>query len=355
LQTAAAAGFASVDSFAWQTPVPAAEIYKRAIVIDSLGSTQLKMPLDAKRLQQVLSSGITAVNWTVSDLDLESTLKSIGTAQAVVDAAPEEFAIIRRVEDIAAAKRDGKIGFMLGFQYATPLEGNGLERFDTFRNLSVRIMQLTYNVRSLFGDGCLESNNGGLSNLGRAAVAKMNEIGIAIDMSHSGKRTTADAIAASKKPIMITHSGCNAVFAHPRNKDDEDMRALANKGGYFGVYLMPYLTPSPVVPTRADVMKHLTHALDVCGEDHVGIGTDSSIEGRDLTPADMKAFQEEVEQRKKLGIGAPGEDRMPYVPELNSPRRLEMIASDLLKAGYPARVAEKVLGANFVRTISEVW
>jgi membrane dipeptidase len=87
----------------------------------------------------------------------------------------------------------------------------------------------------------------------------------------------------------------------------------------------------------------------------VGIGTDSSIEGRDLTPADMKAFQEEVEQRKKLGIGAPGEDRMPYVPELNSPRRLEMIASDLLKAGYPARVAEKVLGANFVRTISEIW
>jgi membrane dipeptidase len=355
LQAAAAAQLASFDSFAWQTVANVGEMYRQAVVIDSLGGTQLKVPLDAKLLQKVVSSGITAVNWTVSERDLEDTLQAIGTAYALVDAAPDNFAIIRRVDDIAAAKRAGKIGFMLGFQYTTPLEGNGLDRFDTFRNLGVRIMQLTYNVRSLFGDGCMEPNNGELSNLGRAAVAKMNEIGIAIDLSHSGKRTTSEAIALSKKPVLITHSGCNAVYAHPRNKDDEDMRALANKGGYFGVYLMPYLTPSPVVPTRADVTKHLTHALNVCGEDHVGIGTDGSIEGRDLTPADLKAFQEDVERRKRLGIGAPGEDRMPFVPELNSPRRMEIIASDLLKAGYPARVAEKVLGANFVRALQQIW
>ena len=151
------------------------------------------------------------------------------------------------------------------------------ERIETFRNLGVRIMQLTYNNRSIFGDGCLEPGNAGLSKAGIAAVHKMNEIGVAVDLSHSGYRTVAEAIAASSKPVLISHSGCAAVYAHPRNKPDEILRSLADRGGYFGVYLMPYLVASPTVPTRQHVLDHLVHAIDVCGADHVGIGSTAPL------------------------------------------------------------------------------
>ena len=106
----------------------------------------------------------------------------------------------------------------------------------------------------------------------------MNEIGVAVDLSHSGYRTTSEAIEASTKPVLITHSGCAAIYAHPRNKPDEVMKALADRGGYFGVYLMPYLVASPTVPTREHVINHVLHAINVCGADHVGIGSDGSIQ-----------------------------------------------------------------------------
>ena len=224
-----------------------------------------------------------------------------------------------------------------------------------FRQLGVRIMQLTYNNRSIFGDGCLEPGNAGLSKAGIAAVKKMNDLGIAVDLSHSGYRTTSEGIAESKKPVLISHSGCAAVYAHPRNKPDEILKALADRGGYFGVYLMPYVVASPTVPTREHVLDHVVHAINICGADHVGIGSDGSIQKTILTPEQKANFDQDIARRKKLGIGAPGEDRYPYVPDLNGPDHMEIIAFELTKRGQPTAVIEKVLGANFQRVIGEIW
>jgi membrane dipeptidase len=260
-------------------------LYRRAMVIDTLCSPFVDAEGDPSPslVKTVLDSGITAVNWTVSERDFEGTIRTIAAVQALADKYPEAFTIIRRQPEIALAKQSGRMGILMGFQYTAFLEDDP-SRIGMFRNLDVRIMQLTYNNRSIFGDGCLEPGNAGLSNAGHAAVTTMNSIGVAVDLSHSGYRTTSDAIEASSKPVLITHSGCAAVYAQPRNKPDAILRALADRGGYFGVYLMPFLVASPTVPTRKHVLDHLVHAIDVCGADHVGVGCDGSIQAVTLTP-----------------------------------------------------------------------
>ncbi len=332
-----------------------APLYKNAIVIDSLCAPLVDMdtPLTPEVLQAVQQSGITAINFTISDPTFEGTVGNIAAVESLAEQHPETFLIVRRHSDIARAKRENKIGILPGFQYTAFLEEKP-ERIEMFRQLGVRIMQLTYNNRSIFGDGCLEPGNAGLSKAGVAAVKKMNDLGVAVDLSHSGYRTTSEGIAESAKPVLITHSGCAAVYAHPRNKPDEILKSLADRGGYFGVYLMPYVVASPTVPTREHVLDPV-HAINVCGADHVGIGSDGSIQKTVLTAEQKAAFDQDIARRKKLGIGAPGEDRYPYVPDLNGPDHMEIIATELAKRGQPASVIEKVLGANFQRVIGEIW
>jgi membrane dipeptidase len=331
-------------------------LYRRAIVIDSLCSPFSGEEGDPgpRLVKAVLDSGITAVNWTVSERDFDGTIRTIATVQSLADKYPDAFTVIRRQPEIALAKKSGRMGILMGFQYTAFLEDDP-SRIGMFRNLDVRIMQLTYNNRSIFGDGCLEPGNAGLSNAGHAAVTTMNAIGVAVDLSHSGYRTTSDAIEASSKPVLITHSGCAAVYAHPRNKPDAILRALAERGGYFGVYLMPYLVASPTVPTRQHVLDHLVHAIDVCGADHVGVGCDGSIQAVTLTPEQKAAFDADIARRKQLHIGAPGEDRYPWVPDLSGPSHMEAIAEELARRGQPSSVIEKVLGANFQRVLGDIW
>jgi membrane dipeptidase len=331
-------------------------LYASAIVIDSLCApfTDMDHPPSAETLAAVHKSGITAINFTVSAPTYEDTIENLADLQDLVDRHPDLFLIVRKYSDIACAKRENQIGIMPGFQYTSFLEEKP-ERIATFRRLGVRIMQLTYNNRSIFGDGCLEPGNAGLSKAGVAAVQRMNELGVAIDLSHSGYRTTSDGIARSAKPVLISHSGCAAVCPHPRNKPDEILKALADRGGYFGVYLMPYLVASPTVPTREHVLDHVVHAIDVCGADHVGIGSDGTIQKTVLTAEQKEAFDKDIARRKQLGIGAPGEDRYPYVPDLNGPDHMQVIAAELAKRGQPLPVVEKVLGANFQRVIGEIW
>ena len=133
------------------------------------------------------------------------------------------------------------------------------------------------------------------------------------------------------------------------------MKALADRGGYFGIYLMPYVVASPTVPTRQHVLDHVVHAINVCGADHVGIGSDGAIQKTVLTAEQKIAFDQDEAKRKKLGIAAPEEDRYPYVPDLNGPDHMEVIATELAKRGQPTAVIEKVLGANFQRVIGEIW
>jgi len=337
-------------------PAPDPNLYSHALVIDTLCAPFADMERlpGAEALAAVRRSGITATNHTISAVDFDGTLKNLAYVQELVDRFPDTFLIVRRHSDLARCKRENRLGIMVGFQYPAFLEEH-TDRIATFRKLGVRIMQLTYNRRGIFGDGCLEPANAGLSISGIEAVHQMNDLGIAVDLSHCGYRTTSDGIARSAKPVLISHSGCAAVYAHSRNKPDEILKSLADNGGYFGVYLMPYLVASPTVPTREHVIAHLLHALNVCGSDHVGIGSDGTIEKRVLTPEQKEAFDKDIARRKQLGIGAPGEDRYPYVPDLDGPDHMQIIAAELAKRGQPASVIEKVLGANFQRVIGESW
>jgi len=341
---------------AGQFPPETTDIYRKSVVIDTLCApfTSFDSLPDKAAIASVRKSGITAINFTISGPTYEETVNNVAYIDALVEQSPDVFMVVRQQSDIARAKNEGKIGIMAGFQYTQFLEAD-TSRIETFRRLGVRIMQLTYNNRSIFGDGCLEPGNAGLSKAGLKAVQTMNELGVAVDLSHSGYRTTSEAIAASKKPVLITHSGCASIYAHPRNKPDEVMKALADKGGYFGVYLMPYLVASPTVPTREHVINHVLGAINICGADQVGIGSDGSIQAVSLSPEQKKTFDEDIARRKKLAIGAPGEDRYPFVPDVNGPDHMEIIAAELQKRGQPSSVIEKVLGTNFQRIIGEIW
>jgi membrane dipeptidase len=336
---------------------PLRELYTRAIVIDSLCApfSEMEEPATPDGLAAVRQSGITAVNFTSPpSLDFEETVNALATLQKLVEDHAETLLLVRRHSDLARCKREGKLGIMVGFQQPAVLE-QAPERIDTFRKLGVRIMQLTYNKRGKFGDGCLEPANAGLTEAGIDAIRLMNRFGVAVDLSHSGYRTMSEAIQRSAKPVLISHSGCAAVYSHPRNTPDEILKSLAEHGGYFGVYLMPYLVSSPTVPTREHVLNHLLHALNVCGTDHVGIGSDGGIQKVVLTDALKAMFDQGMAQRKQTGIAAPGEDRYPYVPDLNGPDHMLMIAEELKKRGQPSSTIEKVLGANFQRVIGETW
>jgi membrane dipeptidase len=339
--------------------------YDDAIVVDALASPgAFNVPgaegggLGPAALDAARRSGITAVNVTVGVVGdvpdpFETTVADLARWEREIDRHPDVFARVRTVRDLHLAEEGGQVGLIYGFQDTVAL-GADLDRLDTFHALGVRVVQLTYNVRNRVGDGSLEPGNAGLSTFGRELVARMNGLGVLVDLSHCGQRTTAEGIARSTTPVAITHTGCQAVLAHPRNKRDEELRACAEKGGVVGVYLMPYLNASGP-PTADDVMAHLEHALDVCGEEHVGIGSDQSITPVDDSPEYYRRMEAEVSRRKAMGISAPREDTAPFVPQLNDARRMERIADLMAERGHAAGTIERVLGANWMRLFAEVW
>lgn len=336
----------------------AAELYRRALVLDCNSAPPYEglLPLPQPDLDMVRDSGINVVKLSLGGInsDFAETVKEIAYVSQGIEVHPAYFLQVRVPADMERAKREGKLGIILSFESVDMLEGK-LERLELFRNFGLRIMQLSYNRKSPFATGVMEPNGGGLTPLGREAVQKMNALGIAVDLSHANAQTTAEAIAASSKPVIMSHAGCVAVHPHPRNKTDDQLRALAKKGGVVGIYDLPYLAASPRQPMVEDYMAHMAHALQVAGEEHVGVGSDVGIKPFDTTPKGMAEFNEVLAERQKSGLAAPEEDRPVYVVGLNIPRKIEVIADQLLKRGYSARVAENVVGANFVRVLKEIW
>lgn len=333
-------------------------LYRRAYVFDMLSDLGAgdNDRYDEPEIRLAKESGVTAVNVTIGVEDWESTLRGIAAVQGEVSRLPQHFLIARKQRDLTEARRSRRFAFILGTQ-GSLLVGRDLDRVDMLHRLGLRVFQLTYNRGDLVGDGCLEPRDGGITRFGRDLVARLDERRVAIDLSHCGARTTREAIAASKHPVLVTHSGCSAVFAHPRNKDDATLKALAERGGVLGIYLMPFLgRPRDGGPsTAAMALDHIEHALRVCGEDHVGIGTDGGLEARVDSPESRKWQADFVAERKKQGISAPEEERPLYVPELNTPRRYETIALGLARRGHSARVIEKVLGLSFYRALGTIW
>ena len=333
----------------------ASTLYRKSFVLDC--NTLASLGIDPERdklIQAVRESGISAVKSTLGGAagTFEQAVADIAAADQLIENRPDVFVKVRTIEELKRCKPENRMGIIYSFEAASPL-GDQIDRITLFRGLGVRVMQLCYNRKSPFAVGCLDGETGGLTDLGRQAVAKMNELGVAVDLSHANTQSTAEGIALSKKPPIITHAGCRAVYMHPRNKEDRELKALADKGGVIGIYMLPFLTASPKQPMLSDYMQHMEHALKLCGEDHVGVGSDVSFEA--FTPDDIKAVEEDVVKRKAAGVSAPGEDRPPYIPDLNTPRKMELIADALLRRGYSASTTEKVLGSNFVRVFGEIW
>lgn len=341
--------------------------YSKAIVIDGLGGPggfHPELPDDAPwtdgDVADAHRSGVTAVNLTINEVGngpdrFEKTVRFIALIERELASHPDVFMKVLRGSDLAAARDSHRLGLIFGCQDTSMLDGD-LGRLTLFHGLGVRIAQPTYNLRNLMGDGCLEEADGGLSRLGYEFVSEVNRLRIVLDLSHAGRRVISQGIQASKAPMAITHTGCRALVDLPRNTDDVSLKALADRGGVAGIYFMPFLRASGQ-PHAEDLIRHLEHAVNVCGEDHVGLGTDGNLSGIEINDAFRESMRKFVEARRKAGISAPGEspDVVNLIPEYNEPRRFLKLADDLAMRGWSSARIEKILGANFARLFAEVW
>jgi membrane dipeptidase len=341
--------------------------YREAIVIDGLGgpgsiTTETGAPLSAAHLQDTRDSGLTAVLLTLSpvgttapDSAFTYAVRDLTHWEREIDNHPDTFVRVRTAADITAAKKAKRTGLIYGFQDGVAFDSD-LSRLDDLYRLGLRVVQPTYNRRNLLGDGCLEPANAGLSRTGIEAIERMNTLGILVDLSHCGRQTAADAIRTSKRPVAFTHTGAAAMADHPRNRTDAELRSVADKGGVSGIYFMPYLNGGKQ-PTAADILRHLEHMIQVAGEDHVSIGTDGTISAAVLDQNYKDVFAQGQRERKAAGIAAPqeSEDGYLFADDLNTPRRLEILATMLADRGHSAARIDKILGRNLMRVFAEAW
>lgn len=341
--------------------------YEQVIVIDGLGGpgnsfSDTNSPLPAAQVDDVMQSGLTCVHLSIlpvgttpPDSAFAQAVREIGYWEAQIDHNSEVLARVRTAADIKSAKEARLTGLVYGFQDAVAFETD-LTRLDVFHRLGIRVIQPTYNRRNLLGDGCLEPANAGLSLTGVEAIERMNELGILVDLSHCGRQTATDAMRVSSRPVAFTHTGCAALADHPRNRTDAELRAVADKGGVSGIYVMPFLNNGHQ-PTAAHVIRHLEHAIDVAGEDHVSIGTDGGVSPEVIDDAFRQKFAANIRARREAGIAAPGEteDGFLFANDLNTARRFETLASMLSDRGHSASRIEKIIGRNLLRVFSETW
>lgn len=360
LPTSAAA--AAVDR-----PGPADDPLAGLTVINALGGIgdpnfpdARPWTLTPRMLADARASGVTAVNCTLGYVagpqePFQKSVADIGRYDAMIRQHPRDLIKVLSVADIRRAQAEHRIGLIYGFQNAAQM-GDDASRADIFADLGVRVIQLTYNVRNQLGDGSIVPEGRGLTPFGHEVVERLNANRVMVDLSHSGRQICLDAARASAQPISINHTGCRALVDLPRNKTDEELRLVADKGGFVGIYFMPFLSPTGHA-TAADVVAHIEHALKVCGEDHVGIGTDGSITPIDDLQAYGAALAKEHADRVAKGIAAPGEraDTHPFVDDLRGPDQFRKLYRLLAARGHaPTRIG-KILGGNFVRYAGEVW
>jgi membrane dipeptidase len=316
--------------------------------------------LDTRAIRDTHASGTTAVNVTLGyvagpEQPYEYTIDDIAEWNALIRQYPQDLLKVWTAVDILKARDEGKIGVIFGFQNAASV-GDRLERVRTFAHLGVRIIQLTYNDRNQIGDGSAVPDNNGLTPFGYEVVAALNENKVLMDLSHSGERTCLEAARAAQAPFTISHTGCRALSDIPRNKTDRELRLVAEKGGVVGIYFMPFLREDGQA-TATDVVQHIEHAINVCGEDHLGIGTDGDATAIDDMEKYRAAIRGEVRQRQSAGVSASGEanDVVPLIPDLMGPAQFQRLADLLHARGHSDMRIEKLLGRNFLRLFRDVW
>lgn len=318
-------------------------LHEKSIIIDGLVIAKW----DRDLFEDMRKGGITAANCTVSVWEgFQATVNNICDMNNLIEANKDIVTQIRTTQDILDAKRDGKTGVLYGFQNANAFEDK-IGYVETFKQLGVGIVQMAYNTQNLVGTGCYE-RDGGLSGFGQEIVAEMNRVGIMCDLSHVGAKTSEEVILASKKPVCYSHCLPSGLKDHPRNKSDEELKFIADHGGFVGVTMFAPFLKNGIDSTIEDYVEAIDYIVNICGEDCVGIGTDFT-QGHDQNFFEWLTHDKGYARRltrfgkivNPLGIRTLGE--FPNLTEA------------LSRHGWSDSKVEKIMGANWVNVLKDVW
>jgi membrane dipeptidase len=318
-------------------------LHQDALIIDGL----IISKWDRSVFEDMRKGGISAANCTVSVWeDFKGTVANIAHMKKLIRDNADLLTLGRSTADIEQAKRDGKTAIVLGFQNAHAFEDQ-LGYIEAFHDMGVRVVQLCYNTQNLIGTGCYE-RDGGLSGYGHEVVAEMNRVGIMVDLSHVGAKTSEEAILASTKPVTYSHCLPAGLKEHPRNKSDAQLKFIADHGGFIGVTMFPPFLKRGIESTVDDYVEAIDYIVNLVGEDCVGVGTDftqgygdeffewlTHDKGTNRRLTKFGAIQ------NPLGIRTIGE-----MPNLTAAME---------RAGWPAAKITKVMGRNWFRVFGEVW
>ena len=331
-------------------------LHEKAVVADMalVGSFACPAPVvgGMSYLDRALAAGLTVAAHTMGDpaLSFRGCLAEINQNHRLLRENPDKLLLVTRSEDFGKAKEEGKIGVVLALQNAAQLEDDWVNLLPVLSVLGVRVIQPTYNEVNLLGAGCLEPNDSGLTAYGRQVVGAMNSMGIMVDLSHLGDRTSMEAIDVSQDPVIVSHGNPRALNDSPRNKPDETIRAVAEKGGVICcVAWAPLSETQKGAPTILDFVDHMEYVANLVGIDHVGLGSDINEPARVLPVShvfgDIYASM--------LG---PYKDKLDSYPEgFSSVNDYPNLTRALVARGYSDSDILKILGGNALRVVAEVW
>jgi len=320
-------------------------IHSSSIVIDGLVVSRWSRSI----FEHMKQGGLTAANCTCSIWEnFRDTMQNIADWKRWMREHSDLIIPVKTTADIQQAKTEGKVGIILGFQNTSAIE----DRLDTlaiFKELGVGVIQLTYNTQNLVGCGCWEETDGGLSGFGHEVVAEMNRLGIVIDLSHVGPKTAEDAIRHSKKPCAYSHVCPAGLFNHPRNKTDEQLRTIVDKGGFVGVATYAPFMRRGVDSTLDDCVDVFEYMINVCGEGNVGIGTD-------FTQDQDEAFFDWLRHDKGYARRVvPTRGTAPAIKGLENLAQYPNLTMAMERRGWSEERIRAVLGQNWLRFLREVW
>ncbi|MBA4123511.1 MAG: membrane dipeptidase [Acidobacteria bacterium] len=278
----------------------------------------------------------------------ETTLKFFASWNAFIADRDEYFMRIDSAADLDRVKKSGKLGVLLGLQNSDQFRN--ADDVDFFRGLGQRVSQLTYNARNLIGNGSTERRDEGISDFGVAIIERMNKVGMAVDVSHCGDRTTLDAFEISKKPVLITHSNCRTLASgHPRDKSDEAIKRVGANGSVMGITGVRMFVKATEPTTIEDALDHFDHVRKLIGADHLGIGSDIDLYGYDAMPL-------ELNKRLRAGYkGSYGFREKIDIEGLNHPKRMFDLTEGLIRRKYSDADIQGILGGNFARVLKQIW
>ena len=349
--------FAFASSAGRSYSARAIKVVRESLVIDMLAPLKLDFdpaffdrPFGPRDLADFRASGITGFHHSVGlggpDAKRQA-LEYLASYQGWVGRQPNDFTLVGSVSDLDRAKVEGKAAIIMGIQNAEHFEKP--EDVRDFYRMGLRCSQLTYNSQNLVGSGSTDRADGGVSDFGEAIIKEMNKVGMLVDTSHCGEKTTIDAIEISPKAIAITHSNCRALNPHPRNKSDEVIKKLAAKGGVMGITGVRMFIKDRDPTTVSDMADHVEHVARLVGIEHVGIGSDADLNGYDDMPPDqykaLKAsYKSSYAFRDKIDIDG-----------FDHPRKVFDLAEELVRRGYSNANISLVLGGNFRRLLAATW